>query len=261
MRLQLCTWQEVDSYLVRSKGIIVPVGSTEQHGPNGLIGTDAICPETIANGVAKEIDVLVAPTLSIGMAQHHMAFAGTITFRPSTFIAVVKDVVASLARHGFERVYFLNGHGGNIATLGAAFSEIYADRSIGGDPTALGQEQAGLAPGRPAPVRCRLANWFMGPTTRALARELFGSSEGSHATPSEVSLSWYAHPDFVKEAQISPKVAPTGEFVDAADYRRRFPDGRIGSDPSLASVEAGERLFRAAVADVVKDYTAFLAAA
>ena len=70
MRLQLCTWQEVESYLTRSKGIIMPVGSTEQHGPNGLIGTDAICPETVANGVAEQIEAMVGPTLSIGMAQH-----------------------------------------------------------------------------------------------------------------------------------------------------------------------------------------------
>ena len=248
MRLQLCTWQEVEAYLARSRGIIIPVGSTEQHGPNGLIGTDAICPETIANGAAEQIEALIAPTLSIGMAQHHMEFAGTITFRPSTFIAVVRDVVTSLARHGFERFYFLNGHGGNIATIGAAFAEIYSDRSLGAAAAASG------------PVRCRLANWYMGEGTKAVSKELFGDAEGRHATPSEVSLSYFAYPAFVKQAQIHPRIAPLGEFSDAADYRRRFPDGRIGSDPSLASVEAGERLFRASVRDVVKDYREFVAA-
>lgn len=243
MRLQLSTWQEVEAYLGRSKGIILPVGSTEQHGPNGLIGTDAICPEVIADGAAKEIDVMVAPTLSIGMAQHHMAFSGTITYRPTTFIAVVRDVVESLAKHGFQRFYFLNGHGGNIATLGAAFSEIYAERSFGGSG---------------ASVRCVLSNWFAGERVRAVSKELFGDSEGSHATPSEVSLSYFAFPDSVKQAQLNPKIAPKGRFTDAADYRRRFPDGRIGSDPSLASVAHGERLFHASVADVVADYQKFM---
>jgi creatinine amidohydrolase len=242
----LCTWQEVETYLKRSTGIIVPIGSTEQHGPNGLIGTDAICPETVANGVAERLEVLVAPTLSIGMAQHHMAFPGTISFRPSTLIAVIRDVVGSLARHGFERFYFLNGHGGNIATITAAFSEIYAD-----------QNPAAAPAGQPA-VRCRLANWYMGPGVRKLSKELYGDAEGRHATPSEVSLSYYAYPNAVKTAEMSPKIAPVGEIRDAADYRRRFPDGRIGSDPSLASVEHGEQLFRAAVADVAEDYQAFL---
>jgi len=50
-RLQLSTWQEVETYLHSRRDIIMPIGSTEQHGPNGLIGTDSICPEIIANGV------------------------------------------------------------------------------------------------------------------------------------------------------------------------------------------------------------------
>ena len=64
MLLQLSTWQEIDTYLERSRGIVVPIGSTEQHGPNGLIGTDALCPETVARGMDEKIDVVVAPTLS-----------------------------------------------------------------------------------------------------------------------------------------------------------------------------------------------------
>ena len=247
MLLQLATWQEVDAYLQRSRAIIIPIGSTEQHGPNGLIGTDAICPEIIARGVAEKVDALVAPTLSIGMAQHHLGFAGSITLRPTTLIAVVKDVVQSLERHGFERCYFLNGHGGNVATVTAAFSEIYAERSF----DASGANQPG--------VRCKLSNWYMAPGVQRLSRELFGGSEGSHATPSEVSLTYYAYPDAVKEATMSPALAPTGLILDADDYRTRFPDGRIGSNPALASVEAGKRLYDAAVDDVAREYQSFAA--
>ena len=248
MLLQLSTWQEIDAYLERSRGVVIPIGSTEQHGPNGLIGTDALCPETVARGMDDKIDVVVAPTLSIGMAQHHLGFSGSITLRPSTLIAVVRDVVQSLARHGFERCYFLNGHGGNVATVSAAFSEIYADSSF--------NRHAGNEPG----VRCRLGNWYDGGRVRALSRELFGSSEGSHATPSEVSLTFYAYPEAIKNTPMSPRIAPTGPIMDAADYRRRFPDGRIGSDPSLATPQAGEKLFHAAVEDAVDDYRRFLAA-
>lgn len=248
MLLQLCTWQEVDAYLEEHRGIIIPIGSTEQHGPLGLIGTDAICPEVIARGVAERTNAMVAPTLSIGMAQHHLGFAGSISLRPSTLIAVVRDVVLSLARHGFERCYFLNGHGGNIATLNASFSEIYAERSF----AAGGDNSAG--------VLCKLTNWYMAPAVRRLTSELFGGSEGSHATPSEVSLTYFAYPEAVKSAPQEPRLAPNGPIYDAADYRRRFPDGHIGSDSSLASIEAGERLYAAAVADIVADYEAFVAA-
>jgi creatinine amidohydrolase len=241
-RLQLSTWQEVETYLGQRREIIMPIGSTEQHGPNGLIGTDAICPEVVADGVAAKNGVMVGPTLSIGMAQHHMAFPGTITYRPQTLIATLKDVVGSLSKHGFERIYFLNGHGGNIATVTTAFSEIYAEMSFSSANR---------------PLRLKLANWFMGGRVRKLSKRLYGDVEGSHATPSEVSLSYYAFPEFVKHAQMSPKVAPKGSIRDAEDYRRQFPDGRIGSDPSLASVDHGRQLYEASVDDVAEDIAAF----
>jgi creatinine amidohydrolase len=208
MLLQLATWEEVDAYLERSRGIIIPIGSTEQHGPLGLIGTDAICPEVIARGVSERIDALVAPTISIGMAQHHLGFAGSISLRPSTLIAVVRDVVQSLAR------------------------------------------QPGL--------RCKLSNWYMTPGVKKLSAKLYGSSEGSHATPSEVSLTYFAYPEARKSATQNPTIAPTGPILDADDYRRRFPDGRIGADSSLASVEAGEKLYQAAVEDIARDYEDFV---
>jgi creatinine amidohydrolase len=246
MLLQLSTWQEVEKHLERESGIIIPIGSTEQHGPNGLIGTDAICPETIAKGIGADTGVMIGPTLNIGMAQHHMAFAGSMTLRPSTLIAVIKDVVDSLARHGFDRFYFLNGHGGNIATLSAAFSEIHAERSLG------------TGAGNSAALRCKAANWWMGPEVKTLAKKLFGNAEGRHATPSEVSLSYFAHPEAVKSAEMSPRIAPMGGYHGAEDFRRRYPDGRIGSDPSLASVEAGEQLYLAALGEIAADYKAFL---
>ena len=245
MHLQLSTWPEVEDYLRHATGIVIPIGSTEQHGPNGLLGTDAICPETIARGMAEEMEVMVGPTLHVGMAQHHLAFAGSIALRPSTLIALVHDVVLSLHRHGFDRIYFLNGHGGNCDTVRAAFSELHAETSLG------------LRSGE-RPLRCAIRNWWTGRGIKRLSAELFGRAEGSHATPSEVSLSYFAHPEAVKQVSMTPQLAPTGPFHDAEDFRRRFPDGRIGSDPSLASVEAGEKIFHAAVADTIEDYVAFL---
>lgn len=245
MLLHLTTWQEVEGRIANSRGIIVPIGSTEQHGPNGLIGTDAICAEIVAKGVGEAADALVAPTINVGMAQHHLGFAGSITLRPSTLIAVVRDTVASLARHGFARFYFINGHGGNIATVTAAFSEIYAETSL---------QAAG---NRPA-VKCRLKQWYECASVKSISRELYGDAEGSHATPSEVSLTWYAYPHAAKPMTLDPPVAPRGSFTDADDYRRNFPDGRIGSNPGLASIEAGKRLYEAAVHEIAADYRAWV---
>ena len=244
MRLQTATWPEVEAYLKRSNGIIVPIGSTEQHGPNGMLGTDSICPETVAFGVAESMEVLIAPTISIGQAHHHLGFPGTIALRPSTLMAVLVDVVRSLYRHGFHHIYFLNGHGGNEATVKAAFQEIYALSSYG---------DADLSD-----LRLKLCNWYMTAGVGRLSKQLFGDQEGSHATPSEVSLTFYAYPNEVKATTMSPTLAPTGVIHDADDYRAQFADGRIGSNPALATVAAGERFFKASVADIGEDYANFL---
>ena len=126
MLLHLCTWTEVEAYLKQSSGIILPIGSTEQHGPTGLIGTDAICAEAIARGVGEATNALVGPTINVGMALHHTGFPGTISLQPSTLILLIRDYLTSLTRTGFTKFFFINGHGGNIATLKAAFAETYA---------------------------------------------------------------------------------------------------------------------------------------
>src|ERR1700748_1573574 len=131
MLLHLSTWAEVEGFLTRSKTIVVPIGSNEQHGPTGLLGTDWLCPQIIADEAQKNADILIAPTFNIGMAQHHLGFPGTISLRPSTFMAAIGDWTRSLAGPGLERIFFLNGHGGNVATIDAAFSELYAEASFG----------------------------------------------------------------------------------------------------------------------------------
>ena len=79
-------------------------------------------------------------------------------------------------------------------------------------------------------------------------------------TPSEVAVTQFAYPDAIKSATLDPPIAPRGDFGDAADYRRKFPDGRIGSNSGLAPPEAGQRLYEAAVAAIAKDYQSWIAA-
>ena len=247
MQLHLSSWLEVEKYLETSKAILIPIGSTEQHGPNGLLGTDALCPEIIARRAGDEAGILVGPTFNVGQAQHHMAFPGTITLRPSTMIAVMLDWAQSLTRHGFERLYWLNGHGGNINTINAAFAEMYHgisfDRAASNHP----------------PLRCTLRNWWELPGVKGICRHLFPVGEGSHATPSEVAVSYFGYPEAVKRVEMTPKIAPVGPILDAEDYRRRFPDGRIGSDPSQASVEAGEKIVAVAAKALIAEFKAFAA--
>ncbi len=242
MLLAKSTWPEIEAFLGRSKTVIVPIGSNEQHGPTGLLGTDWMCPEIIAHEAQATADILVAPTFNIGMAQHHLAFPGTISLRPSTFIAAIGDWVRSLAGHGFERIYFLNGHGGNVASIEAAFSEIYADYSFRG-------QSAGFA--------CKLKNWWDLDGIIGLANRQFPVGHGSHATPSEIAVTQWAYPDAIKSANYAPQIAATGPIREARDFRARYHDGRMGSDPGLATPEKGGELVAASAKALIADVAAF----
>ena len=245
MLLHLSTWQEVEAYLQQSKGIIFPIGSTEQHGPTGLIGTDAICAEAIARGVGEATQAIVGPTINVGMALHHTAFPGSISLRPSTMILVLRDYITCLAKAGFTKFYFINGHGGNIATLKAAFSEIYAHLEDIQIPNAQR-------------VQCQVGNWFMCGSVYTLAKELYGDKEGSHATPSEVAVTQYVYPEAIKSAPLSAEVASGHKIYGAADFRQRYPDGRMGSHPNLATPEHGKQFYELAVKELSNSYLEFL---
>jgi creatinine amidohydrolase len=106
-----------------------------------------------------------------------------------------------------------------------------------------------------------LRNWWELPGVMDLCRRLFPVGEGSHATPSEISVTWFGYPEAAKQSgSLSPKIAPTGPILDADDYRRRFPDGRIGSDPSQANIEAGGKIVSLAVQGVIQEFRQFAAA-
>ncbi len=246
MLLHLSTWPEVEAYLELSQGIILPIGSTEQHGPTGLIGTDAICAEAIARGVGEVTNALVGPTINVGMALHHTRFPGTISLQPTTLIQVIRDYLTSLTRAGFTKFFFINGHGGNVATLKAAFSESYAHLT---DLNILNAEQ----------VQCRVGNWFTCASVYKLAKELYGNQEGSHATPTEVAVTQYVYPDAIKEAPLTAEVASGQLIYGAVDFRRRYPDGRMGSNPALATPEHGQQFYELAVKELSNSYLEFLA--
>lgn len=245
MLLHLSTWCEVETYLSRSQGIIVPIGSTEQHGPTGLIGTDAICAEAIAKGVGEATQAMVAPTINVGMALHHLAFPGSMSLRPSTLILVIRDMVSTLAMSGFRKIFFINGHGGNIATLKAAFAETYDYVATMNLPNA---DQ----------LQCQIGNWFMVSGVYKLARELYGDQEGSHATPSEVAVTQYLYPDAIKQAPLAADVGKGHAIYSATDFRRRYPDGRMGSNPALATPEHGQQFYDVAVKELSHTYLEFL---
>jgi creatinine amidohydrolase len=125
-------WKELTAEELRAKAaanaiVVLPVASMEQHGPHLPVGVDTILCEGVcklgAEIAARDVSVVVAPTLWCGMAEHHMAFGGTFTFDIPTYRAVLLSILKSIDRHGFERVFIINGHGGNIAALNSFLAD------------------------------------------------------------------------------------------------------------------------------------------
>ena len=121
-------WKELTAEDLRAKAaenaiVVLPIASMEQHGPHLPVGVDTFLVEAVCKGGAeiavKDVPVVVAPTLWCGMAEHHMAFGGTFTFDIPTYMAVLRAFLTSIRRHGFKRVFIVNGHGGNIAAMNA----------------------------------------------------------------------------------------------------------------------------------------------
>lgn len=126
-------WKELTAEDLRAKAaenaiVVLPVASMEQHGPHLPVGVDTFLCEAVCKGGAelavKDAPVVVAPTLWCGMAEHHMAFGGTFTFDIPTYQAVLAAFLTSIKRHGFQRVFIVNGHGGNIAALNAFLPDL-----------------------------------------------------------------------------------------------------------------------------------------
>ena len=95
---------------------LVPVGATEQHGPNLALATDYVVAHRLAQAIARRLhpSAVVVPPFPFGFSHHHTGFAGTITIGPETFAAVCMDVARSLKRDGIRHLLFVNGHQGNM---------------------------------------------------------------------------------------------------------------------------------------------------
>jgi creatinine amidohydrolase len=229
MLLENLSYPEVEDYLKTKDVVLVPVGATEQHSPYGLLGTDFIAAQAVAQAAGERLQVVVTPTLAFGVSGHHMAFKGTVSLQPLTFIHLVCDVCHSLTTHGFQRIVFVNGHGGNLAGLQAALQQVKAER-VGG--------------------LFEVICWYADAAVRRISRQAFGRSEGQHATPGEVSLTKFLRPRaFAHKASAKGRVRyPRHPWpLTATEMQKIFPDGRVASAPWLATAELGEQIMTRAV--------------
>src|SRR5215211_6883433 len=126
LALARMTTPEAAEALSGAEVALLPVGATEQHGPNMTLETDTAVAYQLALRIAAAMRprAIVAPPLPYGVSYHHMQFPGTMTLSPETFQAVVIEAVNSLREHGVGRFFIIDGHAGNQGALDVLITKL-----------------------------------------------------------------------------------------------------------------------------------------
>jgi creatinine amidohydrolase len=228
------SWPEVGEAAKAGRVIVLPVGTTEQHGPHLPLDVDTYLCARVCEGAAALVpdEVLVMPPLPYGFNWHHIDFPGTIGIAWDTYVHFLLDIVKSVTHHGFRKVLIVNGHGSNRILVEIAARQATMDN----------------------PAICAGFSYF------ELGREAVGrlreSPKGwvAHADEIETSLYLYLRPEGVRRDAIAAEnnMLPSdfwwqdlevGARIGMMEWWSTFSDTGVLGDPTLASSEKGEALY------------------
>lgn len=230
--LEKSTWKKAREEFKRAKVALVPVGSIEQHGPHLPLGTDFLAARDLAEAAAAQTGAICTPAIPVGLSEHHRQFWGTLWVAAEHFRGFLQGVAASLAYHGIEKIVYVNGHGGNNAALQEVCREL-----------------------RHEGIFSLVWQWWH--AVAELSAELFPQA-GSHAGEVETSMMLQIAGELVDRRTVegaAEGAAPqwglrkfgTEVSFDTVDFSGNGATG----DPRRATEEAGEKLYRAALAELV----------
>jgi creatinine amidohydrolase len=222
------TWPEIKA-LAPDTPVVIPVAAIEQHGHHLPVATDSMLLGEVIRRVSSVMNeqVLFAPLQWLGNSDHHMDFAGTLSARARTYLDVLNEAIDNAIIHGFKRIVFVNGHGGNIVPGKQAVFEArqrYRDRN---DLLLLFCTYWDFA--KPWETRPDLVQQSMG-----------------HACEFETSMIMRIAPPLVKK-DVKTLETVSVDFGFEPAYRGwttkdRTIAGHMGS-PQFSTVEKGEHLF------------------
>jgi creatinine amidohydrolase len=238
-RFNHLTWPEINEAIGQQKLVLLPTGSTEQHGRHLPLDTDVFLAESVCLEVARRAKgkVLVLPPISYGLNLHHIDFPGTIHIDPENFIAFCVDITKSVAYHGFEKILLVNGHGSNAPLI-----DLIARK------TTLATESLCFA--------CSYFNFLLEKFEEVRESEVI-----AHADEFETSLYLHLAGDRVNMDLAEKDDDRMGKYVssDSTSTYMRFNDywGRwtqlgVHGDPTVATAEKGQIIFEAAVEGLVE---------
>ena len=233
MHLDRLTWPEIKAEIENGRDIVVvPFGSTEQHGRHLPLATDSVMGDEFGWAIADRLDAFLAPTVRYGCSEHHLAFPGTISISEDTFKRIVADVVASLSRHGFRRILLLPTHGGNFKPLASAYAKLEPVENVS---VLAFTDLEGLVN-----VAFKSSD----------ASGVASAQSGAHSGEWETSLMLALRPE-----QVKMQHAEAGFVGSLAEIMSKVFDGihnldanGVLGDPRPATAEAGKKYFEDMVA-------------
>lgn len=214
--------------------VILNIAATEQHGGHLPVATDRMIGEYFSGLLNREMEdkVLILPVVSVGCSEHHMGFCGTLSLSHNTFAAVVREIIQSVIRHGFNNIILLNSHGGNQGIMQVIIEQ-------------LGCENPG--------VKFTGVTWWTIAKPELLKITETGPGGTGHACEFETSLMKEIAPELVVESEIRQGAnmpvfdLAEGDMLFGAkvSYFRTMkemtPNGVFGN-PVVSSAEKGERI-------------------
>ena len=228
---EMC-WQEAETHLKNTDNVIViPVGSTEQHGSIGPLGTDWMIPQEFARRIADQPGVIVAPPVCYGVAPQHINFPGTVDIGLETMSVLIERMLLCWHRHGARRFCIINGHGGNDPAIDRAGLKLYRMGAL-----------------------VSLVDWW------SIAPQLNKNWVTGHGDAQEVSAMMAIRPDIVKREYLKENIIPplTENLVPFHMSRARFKGAAVrvirdvrdtastggfgGKDSSEATPEWGQEM-------------------
>jgi creatinine amidohydrolase len=224
------SWTEAKECFSRNDIAILPVGSTEQHGPANPLGTDHLVAKAIAEEAAKRTGVICLPVVPFGVSAHHRQFWGTIYVSPKVFKEYVKEVCLALSYCGVKKIVVVNGHGGDMEALVELAREL-----------------------REEEVFISVFQWWR--ATPKLLPELFKPEERRHAGAEETSVNLALHPhlvDMSKAVDEEPrKFIVNGEGVIFASDTADETDSGVFGKQTTASKGKGKKVLEAVIDELV----------
>ncbi|WP_241665236.1 creatininase family protein [Teichococcus oryzae] len=225
VRWERLTAPELRALAERGALVVLPVASLEQHGPHLPVWTDSMighaCCLMAARKAGAEQPVVVLPPMWTGMSEHHLPFGGTITLDYAAFRAVLACVCRSLKAQGFQRLFLVNSHGGNIDPLAVAARELCVEFAM--------------------PVVTSTVFHVAGEKLGAVLDTQPGVM---HACEAETSFWLHIDPAQVRQEEIAgalsaPATSVSGPFHRFWSFAERAPNTGVMGDPRAATAEKG----------------------